>query len=88
MSSWARAAGFEEVASSASTWCFATAEDRAWWGSTWADRVTASAFADQALDRGLSDAAELAGIARAWLDWAGREDGWFTVLHGEVICRR
>ena len=86
--SWARAAGFEEVASSASTWCFATPEDRVWWGGTWADRVTASAFADQALDRGLSDAAELAAIAGAWLDWAARDDGWFTVLHGEVICRR
>ena len=50
--------------------------------------MTASAFADQALDRGLSDAAELAAIAGAWLDWAARDDGWFTVLHGEVICRR
>ena len=37
--SWAHAAGFTDVTASSSTWCFADAEDRAWWGGMWADRV-------------------------------------------------
>src|SRR4051794_2043583 len=30
---WAHAAGLEDVTATTSTWCFATAEDRAWWGN-------------------------------------------------------
>ena len=30
--SWARAAGFENVMATASTWCYATPAERAWWG--------------------------------------------------------
>ncbi len=30
--SWAKAAGFEDVTATASTWCYATPEERAWWG--------------------------------------------------------
>jgi SAM-dependent methyltransferase len=84
---WGRAAGFAEVVPSASVWCFATAADRAWWGGLWADRVTASAFAEGAIERGVSDAAELGRIADAWRAWAAEPDGWFSVLHGEVVCR-
>ena len=85
--SWARAAGFEDVAATASAWCFATPDDRAWWGGLWADRVTESAFAAQAVERGLSDRAELEAIAAAWRAWAAAPDGWFAVLHGEIVCR-
>ena len=35
---WAHAAGATDVVAGSSTWCFADAEDRAWWGSLWADR--------------------------------------------------
>jgi SAM-dependent methyltransferase len=83
---WARAAGFAVVAPSASVWCFATPADRAWWGGLWADRVEASAFAEQAVRSGLADAAELARIAAGWRAWAVSDDGWFAVLHGEVRC--
>lgn len=85
--SWARAAGFTEITPSASTWCFATEADRSWWGGSWADRVTRSAFAAQALERGLATSSELERLAQAWRHWARQEDGWFLVVHGEVICR-
>jgi ubiquinone/menaquinone biosynthesis C-methylase UbiE len=84
---WAQRAGFGTVVPSASVWCFATPEDRSWWGGVWAERVTASAFADQALDRGLSTATELEELAAAWRSWAVRPDGWFAILHGEVLCQ-
>lgn len=85
--SWAHAAGFKDVTASASVWCYATPEDRAWWGALWADRVTRSAFADQAVADGLTDPEELALIANAWHDWAASPDGWFAVPSGELIAR-
>ena len=85
--SWARAAGFADVTPSASTWCFATPDDRAWWGGMWADRVVGSAFADQAVDRGFSTPEELRAISDAWRQWAVADDGWFAILHAEILCR-
>ncbi|HTM04546.1 MAG TPA: methyltransferase domain-containing protein [Vicinamibacterales bacterium] len=86
--SWAQQAGFSRITSSASAWCFATPEERAWWGGLWADRMTQSAISRQAVRDGRATAEELAGLADAWREWATREDGWFAVLHGEVIGER
>lgn len=85
---WARAAGFDDVVASSSTWTFADPDARAWWGDLWAERVQRSSYADQALEAGLSDAAELAAIAGAWRRWAASDDAVFTVVHGEVLARR
>jgi ubiquinone/menaquinone biosynthesis C-methylase UbiE len=85
--SWARAAGFGEISCSATAWCFATPEQRAWWGGRWAQRVTNSALADQALDHQLATRADLEDIAVAWRQWIEHDDGWFAVLSAEVLCR-
>jgi SAM-dependent methyltransferase len=87
MLEWGQAAGFAEVTSSASVWCFATPADRDWWGGMWADRVVESSTATQALERELTTAAELDDIARAWRAWIDADAGWFAVLHGELLCR-
>lgn len=84
--SWARAAGLVDVRPSGSVWVYADPPSTAWWGSMWARRVTESAYAEQALTRGLADAAELAQIAQAWRDWAEHPDAWFAVPHGELIA--
>jgi SAM-dependent methyltransferase len=86
--SWAQQAGFDRVETSASAWCFATPEDRAWWGGLWADRMTTSAIAQQAQRECRASEGELASIADAWRTWAKADDGWFAVLHAEVICTR
>ena len=85
--SWARAAGFTDVTATASTWCFATPADRDWWGGMWADRILQSDLAQQAVGSGLATADRLRHIAEGWREWAAADDGWFTVLHGEIICR-
>jgi SAM-dependent methyltransferase len=85
--SWARAAGFEDVVAGSSTWCYATQTDRAWWGGLWADRVVDSDLSRQAVARGIATAEELAGLAAGWRRWAEQDDGWFSVLHGEIIAR-
>ena len=85
---WVRAGGFDDLAVTSSTWTFADAAGRAFWGGMWADRVRQSAFATQAIECGLSDAAELAAIETAWRDWIDEPDGVFVVPSVEVIARR
>jgi SAM-dependent methyltransferase len=87
LKSWARAAGFVEISCSASVWCYAEPEDLVWWTETWAERVTASSFADQALSQGLSSRAELAELAAAWRTWGEAEDAWFGVVNAEVLAK-
>jgi len=84
---WAHAAGFTDITATASAWCFATAEQRAWWGGLWADRMTSSAIADEARADGLASDDELRTIAAGWRAWSAEPDGWFAVLHGEIVCR-
>ena len=62
-------------------------EDRAWWGGMWADRFTDSAVARQLIDSGDATTADLARVAGGWRSWAEAEDGWFSVLHGEILAR-
>lgn len=85
--SWARAAGFPHVEATASTWCYASPEDRTWWGGMWADRILESALARQLVDQDMATAADLQQISDAWKRWADAGDGWFLVPHGEIIAR-
>lgn len=87
--SWVREAGYDPagIVASASAWCYATPQDRAWWAELWAERSTASDFATQAIAHGLADDVALEELADSWRAWGGLEDGWFAVLHGEVLAR-
>ncbi|GLZ76850.1 hypothetical protein Afil01_16570 [Actinorhabdospora filicis] len=85
--SWTRAAGFEDVTASGSTWVYADDEGRAWWGGMWADRILDSAVARQAVELGLATREELTEMSAAWREWAASPDGWFMVPHGEVLAR-
>ena len=84
---WAHTAGFEEVTCSVTTWCYASPQERAWWGGLWADRTTQSALATQAVERGVATTGERAEMAQGWRDWAAHPDGWFAVVNGEVLAR-
>jgi len=87
LASWARAAGLREVTASSSTWCYASPVERAAWGGMWAERITESAIARQLVDQRLATSEQLRAISAGWLRWAGAEDGWFSVLHDELLCR-
>ncbi|MFK4146552.1 class I SAM-dependent methyltransferase [Streptomyces sp. NPDC004065] len=88
--SWALAAGFTEagVTSASSTWTYATDAERAWWSGLWADRTLASEYASRATSGGHATAGELRAVAQAWREWGRCADGWFAVLHGEILCRK
>jgi SAM-dependent methyltransferase len=83
---WAHEAGFDDVSATATVWCFASPEDRAWWGGTWADRISKTALADQLVANDLTTRQELEAVADGWRTWAGDRDGWFLVPHGEIVA--
>ncbi|WP_424463087.1 methyltransferase domain-containing protein [Pseudoclavibacter helvolus] len=84
---WASAAGLGEARLSASAWMFATPEERAWWGATWAERATKSRFAEDARARGIASVGDLQRIADAWLEWAEDADATFVMTHVELLVR-
>ncbi len=83
---WARRAGFAAIEASASSWCYTGPEDRSWWGTSWAERLTESPFGDRAVEHGLANRQDLERLAQAWRRWAASEDGWFLIPHGEILC--
>jgi ubiquinone/menaquinone biosynthesis C-methylase UbiE len=83
---WANAAGFQTVHASASVWCFASPDERAWWGGMWADRMRHSSVSDQAIRDGHSTPEQVAAMADAFEAWAAHADAWFAVLHGEILA--
>lgn len=87
--SWVQQAGFEPagIVPGAGVWCYATPEDRSWWGALWAERCVESNFAVQAKESALADDVALEQLAQDWLRWAEEPDGWFTIVNGEVLAR-
>ena len=85
---WAREAGFnrQRIVARAGTWCYNTADERAWLSSLWAERTIKSSFAEHAVNGGHATQDDLLRIVRAWQQWGAEEDGWFTILHGEILC--
>lgn len=83
---WARAAGFSRVELSASMWCYASADERRWWGDLWAERLTRSRFAEQATSEHLATTADLERLADGWRAWMEENDACFLIPHGEVLC--
>jgi ubiquinone/menaquinone biosynthesis C-methylase UbiE len=88
LKAWARQAGFAEVTSSASVWCFASEAEREWWGESWAQRATEADFVAQAIEAGVARLADLQEIGSGWRHWALDPDGWFVLTHGEIIAVR
>jgi hypothetical protein len=86
--SWALRAGLTDITATSSTWTYSTPEERSWWSGLWADRTTASAYAERATSGGHATVAQLRAVSQAWREWGEHEDGWFAVLHGEILCRK
>jgi hypothetical protein len=54
----------------------------------WSDRILGSGFKKNALGTGLTSAEELTRISESFKEFAKNQDGWYTVVNGEVVCRK
>ncbi len=86
--SWVLAAGLTEITVSSSSWTYATADERTWWGGLWAERLERSDLAQQAVDDGVASREDLDEFAAAFRRWSLAPDGVFLVPNVEVIARR
>lgn len=84
---WARQAGFDptKVVCTSSCWCYATPEEKEWWGGLWAERLLKSNFFHTATNNGIATGEEIEALSKAWTEWANAEDAWFSTPHGEII---
>ena len=87
---WAREAGFEprQIRTSAGAWCFSSPEERADWGGSMEERAKDSGLARMAVEAGLATKEDLEAMARGWRTFVEDDNGWFSVLHGEIICTK
>ena len=85
---WARAAGIDRssITATASVWCYSTPEEREYWSNMWIGRLIESSMREKIINGGFATENDLDRYARAWHDWAADEDGWWTLLHGEILC--
>ena len=88
LASWLRAAGVAHVDVSATTVVFSSSEQVLNWGDSWAERVTSSSFATQAVEYGVTTSAELEAIAEAWRGWARDPDAFFMYVNVECVATR
>lgn len=88
LKSWALRAGLTGITAGSSTWTFADTGEIAWWSGLWADRTLASAYADRATEGGLATLEQLRAVSEAWREWGRQKDAWFSVPHGEILCRK
>jgi ubiquinone/menaquinone biosynthesis C-methylase UbiE len=84
---WVAEAGFVDIVTSTSSWCYADDESTRRWGTQWASRVSVGSFADSALESGAATQADLDEMAAAWLEWSQQPTAFFAFVHGEVLAR-
>lgn len=85
LKSWALGAGLDIVGSMSSTWTYSTEKATSWWGSSQAERVRKSQFADKARALGLSNE-DIEEIAQGWAQWGQAREAWFCMMHGELLA--
>ena len=90
LKSWALQAGFlsPQIYSTAGIWCFADPPSRQYWSQTRAERTQDSTFSKTTVELGLCTPDDIELFTQAWKTWGDMEDGWFVVVHGEIVCKK
>lgn len=87
LATWVASAGYVDAIVTSSSWTFATAAERSWWGTLWAARTRSGTFADQAVSLGVATQDELDGFAQAFERWSLQPTGTCVMVHVEVVAR-
>ncbi len=84
---WAHAAGLRDVTATASAWCFATATTGHGGVACGPTGPPSRPSPSRRWLTAWRTRAGLERIAAAWRQWSAEPDGWFAILHGEILCR-
>ncbi len=84
---WVRSAGFRAIEIHPNVVALDGEEARIW-GRTWSQRILHSGIAEQALEYGLADQAELERISSGWATWAESEAPFFMFTQIAVLAIR
>lgn len=85
---WLREAGFGDVDASGDVVLFAEPESVGNWALAWANRILHSSVAEQAVEYGLSNEAELRAISDAWRRLAATPDAVFMYVNIRCLASR
>ncbi len=85
MPAWVRAAGFGDTEIHPNVVAMEGEEARIW-GRTWSQRILYSGIADQALEYGFADRAELERLSKGWASWAETEAPFFMFTQIAVLA--
>ncbi|KAI0522143.1 methyltransferase type 11 [Xylaria bambusicola] len=87
---FARRAGFSPEAITASAACvtYTNSADRAWAGQNMAFRFDAAADLRKGVELGFVTEEEATRMPAAWREWAEAEDGFYSMLHGQIVCTK
>ena len=84
--SWLARAGLEQVEVSTTVAMMRDPAEVLNWGNSWAERVTSSSLAEQALAYGLATREDLERIAAGWRAWARDDEALFLFVHVEGLA--
>lgn len=89
LTAWARESGIDRsrITATASVWCYSSPEERAYWGDMWANRLMESSLGRNTIDGGFATQDDIDRFVQGWREWVADDDGWYTLTHGEILCR-
>ncbi|KAI1427331.1 methyltransferase type 11 [Xylaria sp. FL1777] len=87
---FARKAGFnpENISASAALVTYANAAGREWWGETMASRLESSSDLKKGVELGFATEEEIAGMPKAWREWANNDDAFYSSMDGQIVCMK
>jgi len=88
--SWALKVGVErsQITLSYSTWSYYTPSDRKICSQGLCDQLRGGSLREKALKFGLGTENDLKEMAKAWEEWAKRDDASLAMLHGEILVQK
>jgi hypothetical protein len=87
---WAIETGFEreQIQATTSVELYSSPEERRFTGSTYADRIASSDSGRRAVELSFATKKDVENVAGAWKEWIDTEDGFFSLTHVEITCRK
>jgi len=88
--SWALKVGVErsKITPSYSSWSYHTPSDRKICSQGLCDQLRGGSLREKALKFGLGTKNDLEEMAKAWEEWAKRDDASLAMLHGEILIQK